>query len=810
MNLSPEELKEVLSIFKAEAIDQIKILNNGLLELEKNPKNKGNVEEIFRTAHSIKGSSRMLGLEPIELISHELEDLLGQTKSGRFGAEKHIDLMYESVDKIDGIIKILSQSEKPDLSKIDVSDLVHRLKALQDKNEDGASEKIVEKKETPKKRRSKKAPKVEAISDEKIVEKQEQISSVDQDMIDVEKELETKLSEKTGQDASDREEFLRIPIHQIDRIMNLVAELVTTKIKNEKDIQKLFELQTKTSSLHKEFENLHGLIESLHQLYNKATESVSLDHLNENEVRALLRLLITSSTIISPLQSGLTNMIQDKVSDNVRNSNLIDLIQEEVRDTRLLPLTTLLDLMPRMVRDISKHMNKKVELHIEGGDTKLDKQILEEMKNPIIHIIRNCIDHGIEDPDERVVNGKPATGRIDVIAKYEGNSVFIEIRDDGNGIDEQKVLEKAVEKRLIQGDKASQLSKQEVLNLIFSPGFSTSEIITDISGRGVGMDVVRTNVEKLKGVISIESKKGKGSSFQIRLPLTLATIQVLIVESCSEQYTIPVISIDRLMQIKRSDVQSLNNKNYITVDEQLISIAKLDEILEKPRRFKFDDEKEIIEDEPQSEVKSDIMPVVLCHSADRKVALIVDRLIDEQDVVIKELGRQFKRVRNVMGTTILGNGELAIILDPSDLVKSSYSESSHLEHFDEEEQSLAKKRVLVVDDSITTRTLEKNILEQAGYDVTISVNGRDAWKLLGKQNDFDIVVSDVEMPYMTGFDLVEHIKKSDEHKHLPCILCTSLESDKDKRRGVEVGANAYITKGSFNQRTLLETIERLI
>lgn len=814
MNLSPEELKEVLTIFRAEAVDQITILNKGLLELEKNPDNQSNIEEIFRTAHSIKGSSRMLGLEPIELIAHELEDVLGLVKNGKLAVDDQIDLMYASVDKIDETLKMLSQTDTPDLSVVDVSDIVNKLRSLQNKEDlleggsDAPADVAPEPEPTPKKAPKKAAKKAVDKPAEKVTDADAKADEALEKSFTESDAPVPQVQESTQQQHAESEEFIRISISQIDSLMNLVGELVTTKIKNDQLVQQLYDMQTRVNLLYKSFEDHQGMIQMIDTMYQKATESISLDQFTENEIRNILRLVINTGKHIGPIHADVMSVISSSSNEFIKTSSLIDEIQEQVRDTRLLPLDTLLDLMPRMVRDIAKKMNKKVELHIHGGDTKLDKQILEELKNPLIHIIRNSIDHGIEPPDERMVHGKPSMGQVTINARYEGNSVLIEISDDGAGINEPKVLSKAIDKQLITQAQAEQLTRSEIMNIIFAPGFSTADIITDISGRGVGMDVVRRNVEKLKGVISIHSESGKGTTFRIRLPLTLATIQVLIVESHQEKYTIPVISIERLIQVELDEIETVNKREFIRLDDKMIAIVHLDDLLQQPRRFQYaQNDQTLIDDSAETKRKH---PVIICSSAEKKVAIIVDRLIDEQEVVIKDLGRQFKRVPTVMGATILGSGELAMMLDPADLVKSAYSLNINLDSMKSVDIEDTKRRVLVVDDSITTRTLEKNILEQAGFDVKIAVNGKEAWELLQTDRNFDIVVSDVEMPYMTGFELVSHIKGASKLKHLPCILCTSLESEKDKRKGVESGANAYITKGSFNQRNLLETIERLI
>jgi two-component system, chemotaxis family, sensor kinase CheA len=368
----------------------------------------------------------------------------------------------------------------------------------------------------------------------------------------------------------------------------------------------------------------------------------------------------------------------------------------------------------------------------------------------------------------------------------------------------------AISKKLYNKAEIDRINESEIYNLVFLSGFSTNEKVTDISGRGVGMDIVKKNIEKIKGVIALNSVEGQGTTFTIKLPVSLSTLETLIFESYGEKYCIPIISVNRIVQIFPENIEMIGKKEYIVIDEQYIPIESLDVILNKPRRFQ-PDIVEIIDDRiSQRRRNKNWYNVIVISSAEKKLAVIVDRLIDEQEIVIKSLGEEFKKMKYIMGITLLGSGDLTIILDPVDLLASAQSRIN-LNSQALSENNQINYHVLVVDDSITTRTLEKNILEQAGFTVTIAYDGSMAWNILTESGKtFDLIISDVEMPIMTGHEFVNKVKKDDTYHMIPCILCTSLNSTEDIEKGYEAGADAYITKGDFNQQKLMEIILTLI
>jgi two-component system chemotaxis sensor kinase CheA len=487
-------------------------------------------------------------------------------------------------------------------------------------------------------------------------------------------------------------------------------------------------------------------------------------------------------------------VFHDINEDNLRLTLLAAELQDSINRIRMLPISTLFNHLPRLLRDISRELGKEVTLVTDGAWIQLDKRILEGLKDPLVHLVRNCVDHGVEGPEGRREAGKDLVGRVTLKAYQKGANVFLEIEDDGRGIDLEKVRRVAEKRKIIPAGAEIDLPDTQLMQLIFHPGFSTKEIITDISGRGVGLDIVLSNIEALKGSITVRSKPGLGTRFTIKLPLTLATTQALLVSTAGETLAIPVTAVEVTRVITPEEVTSIEGREALLLDGRPILLVDLARVLGYG----------------ESPVRRREIPVVVLSSTDDEVAFAVDQLIGEQEVIIKPLGGQLRKVANFSGATLLGDGKVSLIINVFDLVKSARKLAG---------TSVAPKRVdlveartrsiMVVDDSITTRTMERNLLEAAGYRVVTASDGLDAFTKLEKE-PVDLLVADVEMPRMDGFELTASVKKSDRLKKMPVILVTSLDSEEDRRKGIELGADAYITKKTFDHGDLIRVVEQLI
>jgi two-component system chemotaxis sensor kinase CheA len=497
---------------------------------------------------------------------------------------------------------------------------------------------------------------------------------------------------------------------------------------------------------------------------------------------------------LEPLQATLNHLRTGAYEDSARLDFIAEQLESGIRTLRLLPMSTLFVLFPRLVHDLARDQRKEVELVVEGENAVADKHVLEEMKDPLMHILRNAIDHGIEAPEQREQAGKPRTGTIRIKASQTSASITIEVSDDGRGLDIEAIRRTALKRGMHSEEELAGMSAAQIQSLILASGFSTSTLITDVSGRGVGLDVVRNNVERLKGTLQIESVPGKGLTLRAQLPISLATVRVLITASSGRRYALPVEHVQFSRKVQTHELYSMEGRQTISIDSQPVSVARLDELLGIAEAVAV----------PHFTVVCVVLSV-----GEERFGLMVDEVVDELEVVLKPQSKLLKRVRNVSGATILETGEVCMVLNPHDLLKTLCKRLVVGGPAPAVEAVPTKKVLLLAEDSITTRTQEKRILEGAGYEVVTAVDGADAYNKLNTRS-FDAVVSDILMPNMTGLMLTEKIRADKKYAELPIILVTSLASEEDQRRGLEAGANAYISKPSFDQRLLLDCLARLI
>lgn len=476
---------------------------------------------------------------------------------------------------------------------------------------------------------------------------------------------------------------------------------------------------------------------------------------------------------------------------------IIQELHAEAMALRMLPLRTITEGFVRMVRDLSKAQGKEIDLEIRGEHIEIDRLLLESLKPMFLHMLTNAVDHGIERPEERVARGKPAKGTIRLTAHHEGNNVVIEIRDDGSGMDPAKIKATALRRGVIDKDESEMLKDEDALYLTLRQGFSTSEIVTDISGRGVGMDVVKMNIEKVKGNLILRSEVGSYTEVQLTLPLTLAVIDALMISCSGEQYAIPLSYVQETLKIRSSDIATVAGKEVLSVRNITVPLFSLAQILG------FEEQK--------VSIAGGKLAAVILKQRDQIIACTIDKSHGTSEIVVKSLGGQLKKVRHTFGATVMGDGNPALILDVPDIFATAEGASSNglRKSLQESQAFVSRGNILVVDDSITTRTMEKSILVANGYEVTIAISAEDALDKIGTAN-FDLVISDVEMPGLNGFELTARLRSIDEYRNTPVIIVSSLSRDEHKRKAIEAGAQAYIVKGVFEQGTLLDTVESLI
>jgi two-component system chemotaxis sensor kinase CheA len=575
---------------------------------------------------------------------------------------------------------------------------------------------------------------------------------------------------------------VRVRVDRLDKLINLTGELVVGHQMLTDHTAMLYELNAVLQAHERELLTLDALLRDLHLSPNQRQR---LDqHINT--------LLNQSDQSYQLVRTQL-----DRFSRHVdQQGMLIGDLEQEVMAARMLPISTVLSTLPRAVRELANATNKEVDLRIQGETTELDRKLLEALNDPLLHLVRNAIDHGVEPPDTRVASGKPRQGLIEVSAGATGGEVHITIADDGRGMAPQKLRELAVQKGLIGKENAALLSDQEALELVFLPGFSSAQMITDISGRGVGMDVVRTNINELGGQVSLESQPGKGTRITLILPLTIVTTRILLIRLGPYTFALPASGCHGIIWAQQDHIRTLEGREMITHDGQTIPLMRMADLMQLEAETPFQN--------------GNREPAVLIGSSKKLMSLLVDQLLDEREAVVKPLGPVFERQRRYNGAVQLGDGQLVLLLNPIALVQAARGITQpRITISAAPLQPHRRPRLLVAEDSFTTRELIRSILQSAGYEVTAAIDGHDALDKLRMQ-PYDLVVTDVEMPKVDGFQLTSRIREELGEHDLPVVIITSLASDEYRRRGLEAGAQAYIVKSQFNQDNLLNVIQQLL
>ena len=571
------------------------------------------------------------------------------------------------------------------------------------------------------------------------------------------------------------ERTIRVSMQKLDAFMRQAEEILLAKIRVD---QRLAEVRTLSEQVALSLRERDRSVETW-RAQARITADTAQNRARNDQVKSI--------------SSRLGVISRNLVNDSQQMQLLSQTLQDDLKSLRLTPVGTIFEPYHRAVRDLAKKLEKKVTFDVGGSDIEVDKRIIEEIKEPILHLLRNSIDHGIETPDERAAAGKPEIGTMWLRAEQRGNRLFVEIGDDGRGVDPSQLRRRAVDKGIMRTTEADALSDDEARRLIFTAGFSTSDIVTDISGRGVGLDVVKQNLGKLGGLVELKSETGRGTTFVLSVPLALASAQGLLIGVGSDVFAVPINAVERILRIQPSEVAAVRGKATLKVDGRLIPIVAISEVLQGGSRGLQPDE-------------HGMFSVVIVGAVEKRVAFVVDELIEEQDIVSKQLGKPLVRVKNVAGATILGDGRVVVLLNPSDLVLTAFGESIKSPVI---EQAQEHATILVADDTMTTRTLQKQLLEMAGYRVITAKDGEEAYQML--QNEIvQVLVSDVQMPRLDGFDLTARVRADSKLKNLPIILVTSLGSEADKARGIEVGADAYIVKKEYEKGKILEVIRQLL
>ena len=763
-----DDMQELLEDFLVESFELIEQIDHDLVELESNPDDLELLNRIFRVAHTVKGSSSFLNFDTLTELTHHMEDVLNKARHGELKITADVmDVVLKSVDMMKGLLVSIRDNGNDSSSGIDISQICLQLTAISEGQSSASATPAAAPEPAPAPEPAAADIPPSAIPDDI----DPNTLSEDQVNAEIERLLKVRKAEdearraakasgaapatapaaapaapaapgadkpaaaakpagdganapaKAGANASDQ--TIRVEVGRLDYLMNLVGELVLSKNR-------------------------------LLTIYNDVEERYDGEQFLEelNQVVSSLSLVTTD-------------------------------VQLAVMKTRMQPVAKVFNKFPRVVRDIGRDLNKQIDLIISGEETELDKSIVEEIGDPLTHIIRNSCDHGIEDPATRKAAGKPEKGTIELKAYNEGNHIVIEIIDDGKGIDADAIRIKAVERGLISENEADTMSNKEIYSIIFRPGFSMAAKVTNISGRGVGMDVVKTNVEKLHGVIDIDSEVGKGTTLKLKIPLTLAIIQSLLVGTQEEIYAIPLANVNETVRVPVDNIYTIEGKNVLRLRDEVLSLVRLSDLFGV---------KQVLESGDQTYV-------VVISVAETKLGIIVDNLIGQEEIVIKSLGSYLANIDGIAGGTIRGDGrvtlivDVGVIMDMAKEVKVDIKSSMSAEATQKAKESPADYKVLVVDDSKMDRTIISKALAPTGITLIEATNGLEALNIIKSgEHAFDAVLIDIEMPKMDGYTLAGEIRKYSKYRNLPLIAVTSRTSKSDRLRGVEVGMTEYITK----------------
>jgi two-component system, chemotaxis family, sensor kinase CheA len=748
---------ELRQLFKAESSEHLARLDDGLLRLEKNCSDQALLEEVFREAHSMKGAARMLGLSKIETASHGLESVLNSAYKGES------PLTPAMIDRLTVMLGELRQMVREALTgapaETQVAEAVGQVQSAIMPSPPVGHEALP-------------PPRTGGDRDtDNPPEESPQITPPPRRQKGREKGM--------ASEQPFRIETVRVNTRQLDDLLTLAGELSVIQGRWQHRLSLMDEMLEHWANLERGRKKLNFLLR----------KSDSLDRTGD----AWRQTLQADGETLAQLGSKIKQTHDAFYEDGARLETTSNALEEGVHAARLLPLSSVFSLFPRMVRDLAREQRKEVELVIEGGEINVDKHVLEEMKDPLMHLLRNAIDHGIEPPVERERLGKPRSGALKLRAKRENNKLFIEVSDDGRGLDANAIRHVALQRGLQDEDELAAMTTAQLQQLIFLPGFSTSTFVTELSGRGVGLDVVRANVERLKGGIRMESTPQFGTVMQLLLPLSLSTTRLLLVSVSGHRYGLPIEFVHTSRCIREDDIFTLEGQAAFEFDGQAVISPRLADLLGLP--VKNQDGETVC---------------IVIQMGDERLGVRVDELLDEEEVLTKPLGKPLRRVRNVSGLTILSSGEICVVLNPADLLRSARKlGTTPAKHPPARTAPSIKNGILLVEDSVLVRVMEKRILEDAGYEVVAAVDGVDALNALNSRS-FAAVVSDIMMPNMDGLTLTSRIRQDPRYHDMPVILVTSLVSSDDKRRGLEVGANAYIPKPSFDQNILLDTLQRLI
>ncbi|OCR23271.1 chemotaxis protein CheA [Pseudomonas syringae] len=783
--MTPDQMRDasLFELFTLEAEAQTQVLSAGLLALERNPTQAEYLESCMRAAHSLKGAARIVGVEFGVSVSHVMEDCLVSAQEGRLHLQpEHIDALLQGTD-------LLMRIATPGASNIEQADIDAYVARMNTLLKQGAGmlrgatllPAAIEPAADSALLASAMLLADLALSGVAIQSSADSAVQPAPEAAKAEPQPSTTASPRRNRRASEGgERVLRVTAERLNGLLDMSSKSLV-------ETQRLKPFLTNMQRLKRLQGNSQRALDDLEAGFGEtgmAPEAQKALH----EARRLL----------AEAQQMLIHQTAELDEFGWLAAQRSQQLYDMALACRMRPFADVLSGQARMVRDLGRELGKQVRLEIEGEKTQVDRDVLEKLEAPLTHLLRNAVDHGIELPEERIAAGKPAEGLVRLKASHQAGQLLVELSDDGNGVDLEKLRSNIVKRQLSPAETAAQLSEEELLSFLFLPGFSMRDTVTEISGRGVGLDAVQDMVRQLRGGVGLEQVAGQGSRFLLEMPLTLSVVRSLVVEVGGEAYAFPLAHIERMSDVASDDIIQLEGRQHFWHEGRHVGLVAASQLLQRPSGKNTDG----------------VLKVVVIRERDAVYGVAVERFIGERTLVVLPLDPRLGKVQDISAGALLDDGSAVLIIDVEDMLRSveKLLNTGRLERIDRRNRqvdAVTRKRVLVVDDSLTVRELERKLLVNRGYEVAVAVDGMDGWNAL-RAEDFDLLITDIDMPRMDGIELVTLLRRDSRLQSLPVMVVSYKDREEDRRRGLDAGADYYLAKASFHDDALLDAVAELI
>ncbi|MCO7626849.1 hybrid sensor histidine kinase/response regulator [Pseudomonas fluorescens] len=758
--MTPEQMRDasLLELFSLEAEAQTQVLSSGLLALERNPTQADYLESCMRAAHSLKGAARIVGIDSGVSVAHVMEDCLVSAQEGRLLLRpEHIDALLQGTDLLMRIATPANAPQAPDIEAY-----VALMGLLLDPSA---------------------AP---TVAPPPMAELQMQAPPAPAPIETPAPVIETPLEAsdpappKNKRTTEGGERVLRVTAERLNSLLDLSSKSLVETQRLKPHLATMQRLKRMQNNGLRALESLNVHLKE-HALSLEAQEALE-------DAR---RLLAESQQLLAEKNAELDEFAWQA-------SQRAQVLYDTALACRMRPFADVLTGQVRMVRDLGRSLGKQVRLEIEGEKTQVDRDVLEKLEAPLTHLLRNAVDHGIETPEQRLLKGKSAEGLIRLRASHQAGLLVLELSDDGNGVDLEKVRRSIVERQLSPAETAAQLSEEELLTFLFLPGFSLRDTVTEVSGRGVGLDAVQHMVRQLRGAVVLEQTAGEGSRFHLEVPLTLSVVRSLVVEVGEEAYAFPLAHIERMCDLEPQDIVQIEGRQHFWHEGRHVGLVAASQLLNRPA----------------SQSSGETLKVVVIRERDAIYGVAVERFVGERTLVVLPLDERLGKVQDISAGALLDDGSVVLIVDVEDMLRSvdkllNTGRLERIARHGNQAAEVARKRILVVDDSLTVRELQRKLLLNRGYDVAVAVDGMDGWNAL-RSEDFDLLITDIDMPRMDGIELVTLLRRDNRLQSLPVMVVSYKDREEDRRRGLDAGADYYLAKASFHDDALLDAVVELI